>query len=276
MQDTDKLPLVSIITVVFNDEKNIAKTIESVLSQTYPHIEYIIIDGKSTDRTVQNIENYINKPNTFKHKITKFISEKDEGIYDAMNKGVKFCTGEWCNFMNSGDMFFKNTTIEEIFPLKTYKTSENKLGVIYGDSQLIYDASHSKILYSASQKHKYHHHFIHQSSFTSTTLLRQYPFDTRFKIAADSDFFAKIYHQGFLFEKRDVIIAQFNLNGISANFSYKIFKESCMIGYKYNALFPVWFFSKTIFYILPRLLIRKILPKKFLNTARVYLSKNKI
>lgn len=120
-------PKVSVITVVYNDAKHIAQTIESVLSQTYPNIEYIIIDGNSSDGTKEIIQNYIDKkPSYFNHSISNFISEKDEGIYDAMNKGVDLATGEWCNFMNSGDRFYQNTTIQECF--KEYEKSINKGG----------------------------------------------------------------------------------------------------------------------------------------------------
>lgn len=94
--------------------KNISATIESVLSQDYPNIEYIIIDGGSTDGTKEIIQNYIDSP-SFTHSISKFVSEKDNGIYDAMNKGIDIATGEWCNFMNSGDRFYASTTIKECF-----------------------------------------------------------------------------------------------------------------------------------------------------------------
>ena len=92
-------PYFSIITVVKNDEKNIKKTINSVLKQNYKNYEYLIIDGKSTDRTVDNIKR-------FKKKF-KLVSNKDKGIYDAMNKGIKLSKGEVIVFINSGDTFTK-------------------------------------------------------------------------------------------------------------------------------------------------------------------------
>ena len=92
-------PYFSIITVVKNDEKNIKKTINSVLKQNYKNYEYLIIDGKSTDRTVDNIKRF---------KKFKLVSNKDKGIYDAMNKGIKLSKGEVIVFINSGDTFTKN------------------------------------------------------------------------------------------------------------------------------------------------------------------------
>ncbi|TYB33575.1 MAG: glycosyltransferase [Flexistipes sinusarabici] len=92
----NQLPLISIITVVFNGEEYLEETILSVINQTYPNVEYIIIDGGSTDGTVDIIKKY-------EHAIDYWVSEPDKGIYDAMNKGIKLLTGEWVNFMNAGD-----------------------------------------------------------------------------------------------------------------------------------------------------------------------------
>ena len=89
---------VTVITIVFNDKSQISKTIDSVISQDFPSIEYIVIDGASTDGTVDIIKNYLNK-------IDIFISEIDDGIYDAMNKGIRLATGDFIVFMNSGDIF---------------------------------------------------------------------------------------------------------------------------------------------------------------------------
>lgn len=91
-------PKVSVVTICYNSVQFIEKTIQSVLSQTYPNIEYIVIDGGSTDGTKEIIEKYSSR-------ISYWCSEKDRGIYDAMNKGIRKATGEWINFMNSGDCF---------------------------------------------------------------------------------------------------------------------------------------------------------------------------
>ena len=88
--------LISVVTVSYNAVSTIEQTILSVINQTYPHIEYIIIDGGSTDGTVDVIKKYADK-------ITYWVSEPDKGIYDAMNKGLRRVRGDWCVFMNSGD-----------------------------------------------------------------------------------------------------------------------------------------------------------------------------
>ena len=99
-----KQPLITVVTVVYNDVKHIEDTILSVVNQTYPNIEYIIIDGGSTDGTVDIIKKYADH-------IAYWVSEPDKGIYDAMNKGLKKATGEWVNFMNSGDCFAQSKTL---------------------------------------------------------------------------------------------------------------------------------------------------------------------
>lgn len=275
----DNFPKISIITIVYNDAKNIAATIDSVLSQDYPNIEYIIIDGSSTDGTKEIIQSYIDAPDTrrFGHSISKFISEKDKGIYDAMNKGIDIATGEWCNFMNSGDRFYTSSTITECFSKYQEALKSNGGGgysVIYGDTQIVYDAKHSKILISTSQNHKYHHRFVHQSAFIDMGVMKKFHYDTSFKIAGDTDFFTKIFHQGHLFQKIDVIVSVFNVDGISGKPSFQMFIEDVRISSKYNVFFPAFLALKYLFYIIPRFYIRTCLPKSIKNKLRLLLSKN--
>lgn len=103
----DKL---SIITVCFNVKDSLEKTIQSVINQSYKNIEYIIVDGCSTDGSVEVIKKY-------EKYVTKWISEPDQGIYDAMNKGIMMATGKWLNFMNAGDVFSDSNVLSAIFSL---------------------------------------------------------------------------------------------------------------------------------------------------------------
>lgn len=114
-------PQISIITIVYNGETLIERTIKSILSQTYSSIEYIIIDGASKDNTMQVVEKY-------KERISTIVSEKDSGIYDAMNKGLQLATGDYVLYINAGDELYEPTTIEKVF------SSSTNADVYYGNT----------------------------------------------------------------------------------------------------------------------------------------------
>lgn len=121
-----KTPKISIITATYNCNDSIEKTILSVLSQDYGNIEYIVIDGGSTDGTLDCIKQYSDR-------ISYWISEQDEGLYDALNKGIKMASGDWIGLLNSGDLFHSPHTISELFE----KEIPSSIGVVYGDCILI-------------------------------------------------------------------------------------------------------------------------------------------
>src|ERR1700753_3551193 len=116
-------PKLSVITVVYNDVKGIERTMLSVLNQTYPNIEYILIDGLSTDGTLDIIKKYQDR--------IKLISEKDAGIYDAMNKGLAIATGDYVLFMNSGDELYSRETVANVFAAAT------DADIYYGETEMI-------------------------------------------------------------------------------------------------------------------------------------------
>ncbi len=120
------LPKISVITIVYNGADTIEKTIKSVTSQTYSNIEYIIVDGGSTDGTVDILREHSGE-------IIKWVSEPDDGIYDAMNKGIKIATGEYQWFINSGDEVFEPDTLERIFNVHNVPFYD----VYYGDTVMI-------------------------------------------------------------------------------------------------------------------------------------------
>ncbi len=124
-QNQYKYPLISIITVVYNSELYIEKTILSIINQDYAKIEFIIVDGGSTDKTIEIIKKY-------EKFVTKWISEKDNGLYDAMNKGINMASGDYLWFINSGDEVYSNTVLNEIF-----QNGSKLPDVIYGETEII-------------------------------------------------------------------------------------------------------------------------------------------
>lgn len=167
-------PLITIVTVVYNAENTISDTINSVLSQTYDNIQYIIIDGGSNDGTLKKI-------NYFIKNINIFITENDNGIFDAMNKGLSLATGLYINFMNSGDLFADNKVVENIM--------ENNFDAdfIYGDT--IVNKRGKLKLQKANPFFKKaginSMGICHQSIFIKTNLVKKYTFDTKLYLTAD-------------------------------------------------------------------------------------------
>ncbi|HPZ07361.1 MAG TPA: glycosyltransferase family 2 protein [Candidatus Eremiobacteraeota bacterium] len=167
---------VSIITVCKNSEKTIEKTIKSVIFQTYNHIEYIIIDGKSTDNTI----NIINK---YRDKIEHFISEPDSGIYEAMNKGIKKATGDYCLFLNSDDYLYDNKVMERVFQ-KHYNYD-----IIYGNT--LFDYGNGKlILKKEPEKISYYFLYLgglaHPGQFIQRKLFTEYGlYNESYKLSSD-------------------------------------------------------------------------------------------
>lgn len=219
-------PLVTIVTVCYNSVSSIEETIISVINQTYSNLEYIIIDGGSTDGTTDIIKKY-------SEYISIWVSEHDNGIYDAMNKAILLAKGKWINFMNSGDTFHHNDVIKEIFQKSNY----NKVGVIYGITNLVY-SDFTQLQYPNELTRTNYMPFIHQSSFVDADLMRKYKFDLNLKICADRNLFYKLYSNKILFAYRDIIISNYEVQyGISSVNYPLLLKEIGIIEEKSNNIF---------------------------------------
>lgn len=207
----NRLPKISVITVCLNVVNVIDVTINSVFSQTYKNIEYIIIDGGSTDRTVEILDNYQ------RQNVLKYMSEPDSGIYDAMNKGIKLGTGEWIFFLGSDDIFFDNEVLERIFS-KGYDKEE----IIYGNVKYL----HSGIIYDGPFDHEKISvkNICQQSIFFRKNVFKKMGlFDTRYKIYADHEFNLRWMGAKLpaLFINETVVI--FNEKGISGQIIDEVF-----------------------------------------------------
>jgi glycosyltransferase involved in cell wall biosynthesis len=240
---------ISVVTVTYNASKDLEKTIESVISQTYfPHIEYIVIDGNSKDNTKDIIKKY-------EKYISHWTSEPDKGIYDAMNKGIHWATGEWINFMNAGDVFTKNTILEEIFS-KDFQT----IDIIYGNYIIAYQ-QYKKLKYTPSPLNDFYKGMIinHQSTFVKTILAKSHPYDTRLTIACDYEQLFTFYREGKRFQHVDIFVAEFAAGGASTAKKIVYLKECKHIASQY---FPMAkkYYQKQIVYTYLIAKLGKIIP----------------
>lgn len=199
---------VSIITVCFNSESTIEQTIQSVLQQTYSDIEYIIIDGKSADNTLNIIGQY---KGMFGNRM-KVVSEKDQGIYDAMNKGIKLATGDLIGIINSDD-WYELTAVEN--SVSAFKTFGKHLAVTYGMIRY-YDGEQEE------SQHFYRHEYLrnrmisHPTCFVSKAVYDKIGgFDLRYRLAADYEFMIRAYRNNIDFVPIYKVIANFRLDGAS-------------------------------------------------------------
>jgi len=241
--------LISIITVVYNGETHLEQTIKSVLNQTYPNTEYIIIDGGSTDGTLDIIKKY-------NDKIAFWVSEPDNGIYDAMNKGIELATGEWINFMNAGDTFANKNTIEKIFS----KSSYEEVDVIFGNSiiKLENGDTFTPIASEDISRLAFAPIYRHGASLVRSSVHKANLFDlskTQFGYALDFYCINTLYRKGYRFQKIEVDILKYLQEGTSNHpirNSYYNFLIS--IDYKFN--------FKALAIFLMRILVLSILAVK--------------
>lgn len=200
----DSKSLISIITVVYNGEKDIEQTIYNVINQTYDNIEYIIIDGGSSDGTLDIIKKY-------EDKIDYWISEKDNGIYDAMNKGISLVKGNWINFMNAGDTFYNFSLLESIFQNNNFENFD----VIYGDHKVIYPHKTRIAMAGSIKKIWMGSQFCHQSTFISSSFHKKNKYNLCNKIGADFEFFYKAYQNKAIFQYIGIVVTNYAAGGIS-------------------------------------------------------------
>lgn len=256
-------PLVTVITVVFNSGEYLEDTILSVLNQSYENIEYIIIDGGSTDKTVEIIKNYQNK-------IDYWVSEPDKGIYDAMNKGISLASGEIISLLNAGDLFTGHQVINSV--LKYFY--ENNCDILAGsvnryswDGKLTFPV-HKDYSYFSKNVH-YTMPVNHPSTFVRKNVYKKVGlYETKYKIAGDYDFVYRAYHDKeinmFL---TDQIFVNMLLGGISdqASSVFRRAVESFKLRSPYLSVYKNYFFSLKLYINQSlKLFLKELLPLNFL------------
>ena len=203
--------LVTIVTVCYNVERFIAKTMKSVLEQTYENIEYIIKDGESSDKTNEIIENY---RKDFEQKGISLIHiiKKDNGIYDAMNQATYAAAGEYINYMNADDVFFDENVLSDIF--KNVPTADLLYGDVVCEYEFVRNAKRY-VLWRGQHQNFDEMPISHQACFFRTELMKQYYYSTEYKMAADFNLLACFYLDGRTFFNSRRIVAICTMDGVS-------------------------------------------------------------
>jgi len=200
------LPLITVITVVLDAKTNLEKTIRSVAEQDYGRIEYLVIDGGSRDGSVRVIQQYFSA-------ISQWVSENDNGIYAAMNKGVGMASGEWVCFLNAGDIFINSRVISQV--VETVRLLPAQPDIVYGNVWTRKPSGGFTNRIAQSPRNSHRMYFCHQSAFVRLSLLRQHLFDERYKLSADLKFFKQCYKDNQAFVKLNFPITIYETSGLS-------------------------------------------------------------
>jgi putative colanic acid biosynthesis glycosyltransferase len=210
----------SIITVVRNDYNGLIKTQNSLINQTYGKYEWIIIDGNSTDGTKEYVL-------SLKYPYLKSISEKDKGIYDAMNKGITLASNDYILFLNAGDIFFDSNTLNNV----QEKLSLNPVDVIFGGAEMYFrkhikyyrpSQNLSKSIFKGLPGH-------HQATYYKTKLLHYYPYDLTYIHSGDYAIIAKLYTIGISSDLIDLPLTKFEVGHNSYKNIFKVLIASTKI-----------------------------------------------
>ena len=237
---------------------------ESVLEQTYRPIEYIIIDGKSTDETMQTVWQMAS---SFKSKDIRLrcVSERDKGIFDAMNKGIRLATGRWINFMNSGDIFLNNNTIERMIT----DDIDDGVKVVYGDFM-------RKKMYATVPTKAHTPDDIpalmpscHQAMFVDLGEMKAHPFDLKYRLTADYDFIYNLYMRGGKMLYKPVYVTLYDaVEGVSSTNKLDVYRECARIQGVYNTLRWKLSFVNGIISVFTDRMVKSIVPTSLLVKAK--------
>ena len=219
------MPKLSVITINYNDGIGLEKTIKSVISQTEIDYEFVVIDGGSTDNSIEIIKKY-------KDKITVWVSEKDKGIYDAQNKGISKATGDYFMFLNSGDSFYSQNVVANFYDFEKI----NPYKVIYGNTNIIDADGTNRILcppIKIDLNFWYANTLNHQAVFTHKSMFLKYGvFSTEYKFAADFEHLFRLFvKESAEFAYMNELICNYDNTGLTSKgeFHKQIIKERYFI-----------------------------------------------
>jgi glycosyltransferase involved in cell wall biosynthesis len=230
-------PKLSVITVVYNGVRDIERTMLSVLNQTYPNIEYLVIDGNSNDGTLDIIKKYQGR--------IKLISERDTGIYDAMNKALKVANGDYVLFMNAGDEIYAPDTVAKVF------ATADDADIYYGETEMINDKGESlgQRRHKAPEKFtwrsfKYGMSVSHQAIYIRRSLTDQY--NERYHLSADIDWIIRAAKKAKKIVKVDGYVAKYLVGGMSKQKHKQSLLERYAIMNRYYGSIPTMFYHLVI------------------------------
>jgi glycosyltransferase involved in cell wall biosynthesis len=226
-------PKLSVITIVYNNVRDIERTVLSVLNQSYSNIEYLIIDGASNDGTMDILRQY-------ESRISKLVCEKDKGIYDAMNKGLALATGDYVLFMNSGDEIYASNTVERIF------ASGDDADIYYGETEMFDEAWQSlgRRRHKAPEAFtwkdfKYGMSISHQAIYIRNSITE--PYDLTYKLSSDIDWILKAAKKAKKIVNVKAVVAKYLVGGMSKKKHRQSLAERFSIFVKHYGLIPTFF-----------------------------------
>ena len=234
-------PKFSVITVCYNAEATLEDTIQSVISQTYHHVEYIIVDGASKDRTMDIV-------NRYRERISVVVSEPDKGLYDAMNKGIRLATGDYLCFLNAGDSFHEDDTLQQM----VHSIHGTQLpDVLYGETELVDHEGHFlRMRRLQAPEHLTWKSFrmgmlvCHQAFFAKRELV--IPYDLQYRFSADFDWCIKIMKRSKVLHNTHLTLIDYLSEGMTTRNHKASLKERFRImvrhyGWASTVAFHLWF-----------------------------------
>lgn len=202
--------MISILSVAYKNRGGLERTFNSIQSQSVTDVQWIVVDGGSRDGTVEFLESKREWKRNF-----CFVSESDRGVYDAMNKGLKFVQGKWVIFLNAGDCFASSSALEKIIRFLSNEADVFMFGWRYldenGKGVAIRHPRDTKCYIS------YGPPCCHQSAVFSAELFNTFSYELRYKTAADYDLFARLYLNGARFLAFDEVVVDYELGGMSSS-----------------------------------------------------------
>lgn len=227
-------PKFSIVTVTYNAGSTLEDTIQSVITQTYKDVEYIIVDGKSTDNTMEIVRHY-------QDHIHTVVSEPDKGLYDAMNKGLKLATGDYVCFLNAGDELHEDDTLQLI--VHSLLPDKELPDVIYGQTAIVDEEGHFlRMRRLAPPEHltwkSFRHGMLvcHQAFFVRRD--KAVPYDMKYRFSADFDWCIRIMKQSNVLHNSHLVLIDYLNEGVTTRNHKASLKERFRIMCKYYGTIP--------------------------------------